>query len=183
MTPKPKKRLIAHELIVPQFYLKGKKRYLIDSKYRPGKKDAKVYSEWISLGKPNHNVLTATGEAEYHNRLFVDASTGFNWIGLTQSTLTPLRADTALTGEETASGFARAQATTRSYSAGSSTTTLTKTFTASGSITSILGSGLFNVVGPPVAGIMAHVANFSTGSGTLISGDQLAVTWTATLGP
>ena len=180
--PQPKRRIVS-ELMIPEFYLSGKIRYAIDSKYRPGKPDQTVYGEWISLGKPNHNVLTATGEAEYHNRLFVDASTGFNWIGLTQSTLTPLRADTALTGEETLSGFARAQATTRSYSGVTSTTTLTKTFTASGSITSILGSGLFNVVGPPVAGIMAHVANFTTGSGTLISGDQLAVTWTATLGP
>jgi hypothetical protein len=28
---------------------------------------------------------------------------------------------------------------------------------------------------------MVHEANFATGSGTLISGDQLAVTWTITL--
>jgi len=180
--PKPVKRVV-RELMIPEFYLSGKIRYAIDSKYRPGKPNQIVYGEWMSLGKPNHNVLTATGEAEYHDRLFVNASTGFNWIALTQSTITPLRADTALTGEETLSGFARAQATTRSYSGGTSTTTLTKTFTASGSITSILGSGLFNIVGPPVAGIMAHVANFTTGSGLLVSGDQLAVTWAATLGP
>jgi len=143
------------------------------------------YSEWYSLGE-NHNVMTLDGELLYHTMNFTDASTGTNWIALSQSTITPARADTTLTGEIVVGdglGFERAQATTRTYNSATSTTTLSKTFTATGSITSILASALWNKTFGGGGEKMAHIANFSTGSGLLVTGDQLAVTWTATLGP
>jgi hypothetical protein len=144
----------------------------------------KMYQERY-LGK-NHNVMTEDGELLYHTMNFTDASTGTNWIALSQSTITPARANTTLTGEILVGdglGFERAQATTRTYNSATSTTTLSKTFTASGSITSILASALWNKTQGGVGEKMAQIANFSTGSGLLVTGDQLAVTWTATLGP
>ncbi len=165
--------------IPTQYTLTGAVSHVIDSKYIPGKPDQLIYDEWKSLGT-NHNVMTEVGETEYHDRQWIDASTGFNWIALSESVLTPARANTVLAGEITTNGLARAQATVRSYNAATSTTTLTKTFTASGSFTSVLASGLFDA---STAGIMAHIANFGTGSGLLQSGDNLAATWTATEGP
>jgi hypothetical protein len=41
----------------------------------------------------------------------------------------------------------------------------------------VKASGLLNASS---SGTLAHIANFATGSGTLSSGDQLAVTWTMT---
>jgi hypothetical protein len=145
----------------------------------------KLYDDWRSLGE-NHNVMTEDGELLYHTQNFTDASTGTNWIALSQSTITPARANTTLTGEILVGdglGFERAQATTRTYNSATSTTTLSKTFTATGSITSILASALWNKTQGGVGEKMAQIANFGTGSGLLVTGDQLAVTWTATLGP
>ena len=175
----PRREREIGQRITTQYVLTGKVRHVVDSKYIPGKPDQLIYDEWKSLGS-SHNVLTATGEAEYHDRQWVAAGTGFNWIGLSESTLTPLRADTTLGGEIVTNGLERAQATTRTYNGATSTTTLTTTFTATGSFTSVLASGLFNA---STAGIMAHIANFGTGSGLLQSGDNLAATWTATEGP
>jgi hypothetical protein len=145
----------------------------------------KLYDEWRSLGE-NHNVMTEDGELLYHTMNFTDSSTGTNWIALSQSTITPARANTTLTGEIVVAdglGFERVQATTRTYNSATSTTTLSKTFTATGSITSILASALWNKTFGGVGEKMAQIANFGTGSGLLVTGDQLAVTWTATLGP
>ncbi len=161
------------------YTLSGKVRHFLGNDPKPR------YSEWESLGT-NHNVMTLDGELLYHTMNFTDATTGTNWIALSQSTITPARANTTLTGEilvGDALGFERAQATTRTYNSATSTTTLSKTFTATGSITSILASALWNTTVGGGGEKMAHIANFGTGSGLLVSGDQLAVTWTATLGP
>ena len=143
--------------------------------------DEGLYSHWECLAYQNHNLLTNAGKDYFHAQCYTNNSAGgvgCNWIGLTESSITPAVADTTLSGEITTNGLNRLEATTKSHSAGANTTTLSKTFTATGSFTSVLASALFNAAS---AGTMAHIANFSTGSGTLISGDQLAVTWTMTL--
>jgi hypothetical protein len=164
-----------------------KVRYVVDSKYRPGRPDELIYSEWKELGKgKKHNVLTATGEALYHAMNFTDATTGVNWIAVTEDLITPLRSHTSLSNEVTDRGCARAQATTRTYNSGTNTTTLTKTFTVSGAgftNPGIQSSGLMDDPGPPVAGVMGHEAVFPTPSGTLAAADQCAVTWNMTEGP
>jgi len=162
-------------------------RYVIDSKYRPGRKDELVYSEWKTLGKvPKHNVLTATGEALYHAMNFTDATTGVNWIAVTEDLITPARAHTSLSNEVTDRGCARAQATTRTYNSGTNATTLSKTFTVSGAgftNPGIQSGALMDDPGPPVAGVMGHEAVFPTPSGSLSSGDQIAASWVMTEGP
>jgi hypothetical protein len=162
------------------YTLSGKVRHFLGNENGIAK-----YSEWESLGT-NHNVMTLDGELLYHTMNFTDGTTGTNWIALSQSTISPARANTTLTGEILVGdglGFERLQATTRTYSSATSTTTLSKTFTATGSITSILASALWNTTFGGGGEKMAHIANFTTGSGLLVTGDQLAVTWTATLGP
>ena len=183
-----KRRLIRERRKPPVGYLYPLKvRYVIDSKYRPGRPDELVYSEWKKLGSgKKHNVLTATGEALYHAMNFTDATTGTNWIGLTEDLITPSAAHTSLSNEIIDRGCARAQATTRTYNSGTHTTTLTKTFTISGvgfTNPGIQSSGLLDDPGPPVAGILAHEAVFPTPSGTLAAADQVATTWAMTEGP
>ena len=162
----------------PQYAFTVKCRHLIDSKHIPGRPDQPIYDEWKMLLDGGHNLLTNAGKDLYHTLNFTSATTGANWIALTESTITPGVTDTTLTGEIATNGLERAQATTRTHSAAANTSTLSKTFTASGSFTSVLAVALFDAA---VSGNMAHEANFSTGSGTLVSGDQLAVTGTMTL--
>lgn len=139
-----------------------------------------VYDDWKEFAKPEHNLLTNAGKDYLHAQFWTNnaaGGVGCNFIALTESTLTPAVTDTTLGGEITIQGLQRVIAGTRTHTAGSSTTILSQTFTASGSFTDVKASGLFNASS---SGTMAHIANFSTGSGTLASGDQLAVSWTMT---
>jgi hypothetical protein len=139
-----------------------------------------VYDDWKSLGPKKHNLLTNAGKDYLHAQYWTNNSAGgvgVNFIALSESTLTPAVTDTTLGGEITTNGLARTIASTRSHSAGANTTVLSLTFTASGSFTDVKASALFNASS---SGTMGHIANFSTGSGTLSSGDQIAVTWTMT---
>jgi hypothetical protein len=139
-----------------------------------------VYDDWREFAKPKKNLLTNAGKDYYHAQIWTNTGAGglgVNFIALTESTLSPAVTDTTLGGEITTNGLARAVSTTLSHTAASNTTTLSKTFTASGSFTDVKASALLNASS---SGTMGHIANFATGSGTLSSGDQLAVTWTMT---
>jgi hypothetical protein len=139
-----------------------------------------VYDDWKEFSKPQHNLLTNAGKDYLHAQYWTNnaaGGVGVNFIALSESTLTPAVTDTTLGGEITTNGLARTIASTRSHSAGANTTVLSLTFTASGSFTDVKASSLFNAAS---SGTMGHIANFATGSGTLSSGDQLAVTWTMT---
>jgi hypothetical protein len=105
-------------------------------------------------------------------------SNGLNYIGLTNASISPSPTDTSLSGEITTNGLARAQGT-YAHTAGTNTTTISYTFTASGT-QSCQAAALFTAAGPPVSGIMNHELTFTQRS--LISGDTLAVTYTITLG-
>ena len=137
--------------------------------------------DW-KLVETKDNLLTNGGRDFYHNQGITNTSTGTigaNYIGLTETSFSPAATDTTLTGEISTNGLSRAQATTITHTSGTNQSTLTKTFTASGSFTSVLASALFNASS---SGIMTHEANFTTGSGTLISGDSLQVSWTINMG-
>jgi hypothetical protein len=142
------------------------------------------YTEWRTIADNVHNLLTNVGKDLLHNYgyIYIAADTitaiGANFIGLTEATITPDVADTVLDSEIAADGLERAAATTVTHTPGANTSTISNTFTASGPFTSVLASALFT---EDAAGDMVHIANFDTGSGTMISGDQLAVTWTITL--
>ncbi len=143
-----------------------------------------LYDEWHTIADNVPNLLTNVGKDLLHNYGYIyvtaDAITtvGANFIALSEATLTPAVGDTTLGSEIATNGLSRAAATTKTHTPGANTSVIAKTFTASGSFTSVLASALFTA---SAVGTMVHIANFATGSGTLISGDQLAVTWTITL--
>lgn len=130
----------------------------------------------------NHNLLCNAGRDAFHNLVYVNAAAGtrgYGYIASTESTITPAVGDTTLTGEISTNGLARADATTKTHTPGSNSTLLEHTFTASGSFTDVKASATFVASS---AGTMGHIANFSTGSGTLIANDTLKISWTLNLG-
>lgn len=139
----------------------------------------------IQLAKFEHNVATTVGIDELHTNGYISTSRsgrGFNAIALTEDTGQTINsAQTALTAEITTNGFARTEAVTRNHSAGTNTSLIEHTFTATGSMTDIVRSALFDATTAPVSGVMGHIAAFATGSGTIAVNDTLKVSWTITL--
>ena len=135
----------------------------------------KVLARW------NHNLLTNGGRDWMHNQVYTNTAAGTrgaNYIASTESTITPAAGDTTLSGEITTNGLARIEALTKTHSGGSNSTVLEHTFTATGAFTDVKASALFNASS---SGTMPHIANFSTGSGTLATNDTLKITWTLQL--
>ncbi len=133
--------------------------------------------EWID------NLLTNGGRDEIHVDMYTTTSksgSGFNYIGLSENASAPNASDTSLTGEITTNGLARIQATTRSHTTGTNTSTIQHTFTASGAFTAVQKAALFDDAGPPVNGVMGHENTFTPVA--LQTNDQLQVTWTITAG-
>jgi hypothetical protein len=130
-----------------------------------------------------HNLLTNNGRDVMHSNVYTNVTNGtrgFNYIAVTESTITPAATDTTLSGEITTNGLARAAASpAASHTSGTNSSTVEVTMTASGSFTDVKASATFNAS----SGVtMGHIANYATGSGTLISGDTLKTTWTLNLG-
>lgn len=136
------------------------------------------------LCKNVHNVLTTTGRDAMHVALYTNAGAAaqlaFKYIGLSTNTGGFSSTHTALAGEITSGGLSRAAATTQSHSGGSNQSTVAHTFTSSATHTAVQLSALFDLAGPPVAGVMGHENTFTPAS--LESADTLTVTWTLTLG-
>ncbi len=110
---------------------------------------------------------------------------GYTYIGLTANTSSPAASDTSLTGQiTTASGGLVAASATYAHTSGTSTATLTKTFTTNGNDSlpvTIAKVGLRNASG---TGGTFHSDTLLSSTATLsASGDALTVTWTFTLTP
>ena len=132
----------------------------------------------ICLNK--HNLLTNSGRDAFHALAYTNTSAGtrgYGYIGLTANTALPAATDTALTGEITTGGLARADATTKTHTSSTNSTTIQHTFTASATHTAVVKAALFSAAS---GGTMAHINTFT--SVTLQSSDTLQVTWTLTLG-
>lgn len=113
------------------------------------------------------------------------AGTPANYIALTSTSIVAAKTDTALTGEITTAGLARALAAFGTYTApttlnGAASFQLTKTFTYTGSTTvNVVSGALFNAA---TAGTMLSEAVFTPAQATVnANGDQVAVTWTITI--
>ena len=110
---------------------------------------------------------------------------GYTYIGLTATSTAPSASDTSLTGQiTTAGGGLVAASATYAHTSGTSTATLTKTFTANGSDSlpvTIAQVGLRSASG---TGGTFHSRTLLSSTATLsASGDALTVTWTFTLTP
>lgn len=100
------------------------------------------------------------------------------YIANSANTLTPASGDTTLAGEIATSGVQRALGTVGTYTApasldGGASYVLSKTFTATGSVT-VNSSGIFDAAS---TGNLFVEANFSSAA-TLNTNDQLTVQWT-----
>lgn len=107
-----------------------------------------------------------------------------NYIALSSSLSSPSAGDCAagsstctLTGEITTNGLARHQAT-YAHSSGTSTYTLSYTWTATGTVSTVTGVGVFNASS---SGTMLFETLFSNGNASLVATDQLSVVWTNTI--
>jgi len=101
---------------------------------------------------------------------------GANYIALSSDATAPAVTDTTLTGEISGNGLDRAQGT-YAHTVGTNTFTVQEVFTATGTVSAIQKTGLFTASS---GGTMMAENTFS--SVNLISGDQLTVTWTITIG-
>lgn len=105
------------------------------------------------------------------------ATIGSNYMAVTSDSVAPSASDTSLTAEISTNGLQRAQCTTRSHTVSTNVTTLSITFTATGSFTAVQKGALFNASS---SGVMNH--EFAFASTNLNSGDQLTITVTVTGG-
>ncbi len=125
-----------------------------------------------------YNLITNAGRDFLHQQGYKDTglgSVGLCYIALSNDTVGETASSTTLSNEIAANGLTRAIGT-YAHTAGTNTTTISKTFTASGT-QSAQKAALFTASS---AGTMNHVLSFTQRN--LISGDTLAITFTITLG-
>jgi hypothetical protein len=102
------------------------------------------------------------------------------FVALTTDTSGPAVGDTSLTSEITTNGLQRALGT-YAHTPGATTSTITKTWTASGTHTAVHKAGLLTGgYGASGGGVLVAATNLNADA-TLASGDSLQVTWTWTL--
>lgn len=129
-------------------------------------------------------MLTNAGkDLIYTNMASLSQAAAANYVALTANAVAPGAGDTTLTGEITTvgGGLVRAQATP-AHTNGTSTYTLSKTFTANGSDSlpvTIAKIGVFNAT--PSGGSMMFETLLSATATLTASGDQLVLTETVTL--
>ncbi len=155
-------------------------------------KEEPIIKGWVTViknaGRPDEqvlcenkpNLLTNAGRDWMIAQVYTNTSAGTRgsgFIALTTNSASPAAGDTTLASEITTGGLARADATTKSHTGGTNSTTIQHTFTASATHTAVQKSGLFNAAS---SGTMSHENTFT--AVTLQSSDTLQVTWTTTLG-
>ena len=134
------------------------------------------YGSWESIKV--HNILTDAGRDFLHKQGYETTglgSNGGNFIALTTNSGTPADSDTTLTGEITTLGLARVQGIV-THTSGSNSTKISKTFTSTGTHTSVQKSGLFTETS---GGTLVHESLFTAIN--LQENDQIEMNWTITL--
>lgn len=135
---------------------------------------------WVAVGEDEtvYNVITTVGRDFLHTQGYATSgigANGLNYIALSNDSLTETSASTTLSNEIATNGLQRAQGAV-AHTTGTNTTTVSKTFTASGT-QSAQKAALFTASS---MGTMNHALAFTQRN--LISGDTLTVTFTITLG-
>ena len=122
---------------------------------------------------------TGTTPASTNAFIILPGQAPARYVALTTDTGAPAVGDTALTSEQNANGVSRALAAF-AHTGGTTTFTLSKTWTASGTITALHKAGLFTS-GTAAGGGILVADTVLNANATLANGDQLALTWTWTL--
>lgn len=125
------------------------------------------------------NLITNVGRIFLHTQGYGTSglgANGFNYIALSNDSVTETAASTTLSNEIALNGLARAQGTVTLPTGSGNQTTIDKVFTATGS-QSAQKAALFTASS---GGTMNHVLGFSQRS--LLANDTLQITFTITLG-
>lgn len=128
------------------------------------------------------NARVDAGASFIANQVFNTAAAGtpFRYLSLAPTQITPVKTDTTLVGELTTNGLARASAsisapTVPSALNGTTTITLTNTFTYSGTGAQNIGSiAVFNAASGGTMGFEAALGQLYT---VFNSGDQITITY------
>ncbi len=125
------------------------------------------------------NLITNAGRIFLHKQGYDTTglgSNGFNYIALSNDTVTETAYSTTLSNEVDSTGLARAQGTVTLPTGTGNQTTVDRTFTATGTV-SAQKAALFTASS---SGTMNHVLGFTQRN--LINADTLQITYTITLG-
>lgn len=147
-----------------------------------------TYSDWEIIQKNKDNLHNTGGVDFIHYQGYTATSTGStssisvatigsNYLALSSDTGVPSAGDTVLASEISTNGLQRAQCTTITHTASTNVTTLSKTFTSSGTFSAVQKGAIFNASS---SGVMNH--EFTFASTNLNSGDQIQLTITITGG-
>lgn len=146
---------------------------------------AELQAELDESGGPQNLMVNGGRDAAFSQIYDTAAAPArFNYMALTANATAPAAGDTALTGEITTAGggLLRAQAAF-AHTAGTSTGTLTKTFTANGSDAlpvTVAKIGLFNASS---AGTLGHATLLNSTATLSAPSDNVTVTETITVTP
>ena len=135
---------------------------------------------WETIDEFHPNLLTTDGRDFYHAQVLTNTAAGTRgsgFLAVTTDAGAPAAGDTVLTGEISTGGLARADATTKTHTDNTNSTTIEHEWTASGTHTAVVKCGLFNAAS---VGILTHEGTFTSAS--LISGDKLKVTYVINIG-
>jgi hypothetical protein len=123
------------------------------------------------------NIITNTGRVQIHTQCYGTTgllTNGFNYIALTNDSGVPSASDTSLTSEITTNGLQRVQGSVVLPTGSGTQTTVSYTFTFTGSSQQVQKTALFTAGYP--GGVMCHEIAFT--QRTIYDLDTLAITFT-----
>lgn len=127
----------------------------------------------------SQNLITNVGRIQLHRQGYGTSgldTNGFNYIALSNDTVSETASSTVLSNEIATNGLSRAQGTVTLPTGAGNQTTISRVFTASGTQAAQKAA----LLDASSSGDMNHVLAFTQRS--LISGDTLTLTFTITLG-
>jgi hypothetical protein len=137
-------------------------------------------NRWEIIDQFHPNLLTTDGRDFFHAQVYTNTSAGTRgggFMAVTTDSTAPAAGDTTLASEISTGGLARADATTKTHTDNTNSTTIEHEYTASATHTNVQKVGLFNASS---SGTLTHEGSFTAAS--LISGDKLKVTYVLNLG-
>ncbi len=136
------------------------------------------------LGEPEALLVNAGRDGLHAQHLGTAAQpAAFNWMAVSANVTAPAAANTTLPGEivTAGGGLLRAQAT-YAHTAGTNTSTLTKTFTANGSDVLPVTIAKIGVLNASTGGTLGYETLLNATATLTVSGDNVAITETVTAG-
>jgi hypothetical protein len=137
--------------------------------------------DWFTVEDFKHNLLVTSGKDWVHAQLWTNTAAGTrgaNYVGLTDDATGTAAGDTTLPGElDNTNGLGRKVADTITHTAGTNTTVLVTTWTATNAgDTGIQMAGTFYHASTTTAFVLENIFT----STNLAAGDSLELTWTIT---